>query len=43
MVWLGKDYDLGEQHGFVAIADGSWTRVQKYVSQALREAILKGA
>lgn len=34
-----QDYDLGERRGLVCIADGSWTRVKKYFSQSLREAI----
>lgn len=35
-----EDYDLdGEVRGFVAIADGSWRGVQKYLSESLREAI----
>jgi len=34
-----EDYDLSEVQGYVAIADGSWPRVKKYVSQALRESL----
>ena len=37
----GNAEDYGEKNGFVAIADGSWSRVQKYVSAALRSAIVK--
>lgn len=34
-----QDYDLGERTGLVAIADGNWSRVRKYLSQDVREAI----
>ena len=37
-----KDYNLnGEINTYVAIADGSWHRVQKYLSQSMQEAIGK--
>lgn len=37
-----QDYDLdGEKAGYVAIADGSWNKVQKYLSESTREAIVK--
>ena len=36
-----SDYDVdGQKNGFVAIADGSWTRVKKYLSESTREAIV---
>jgi len=34
VVWCGKE--------FVAIADGSWSRVRKYMSAALQSAIVEG-
>jgi hypothetical protein len=38
-----EDYDsAGERRGLVAIADGNWKRVQKYLSASLREAIVEG-
>jgi hypothetical protein len=37
----GREQDYGEDNGFVAIADGNWTRVKKYLSQSLREAIVE--
>jgi Rad3-related DNA helicase len=37
------DYDTAdEKRGLVAIADGNWRRVRKYMSAARREAIVKG-
>lgn len=37
-----QDYDLdGERRGLVAIADGNYTRVQKYLSANLRAALVK--
>lgn len=36
-----EDYDVGEVRGLVAIADGNWVRVRKYLSQSLREALTK--
>jgi len=34
------DYDLqGERRGMVAIADGNWTRIKKYISPDFQEAI----
>jgi len=36
-----QDYDLnGARQGFVAIADGNWTRVKKYLSADVREVIV---
>ncbi len=36
-----QDYDLnGTKQGLVAIADGNWTRVKKYLSQDVLEAIV---
>jgi len=36
-----SDYDVnGQKNGFVAIADGSWVRVKKYLSESTREAIV---
>jgi Rad3-related DNA helicase len=36
-----QDYDTpDEQRGLVAIADGNWKRVQKYLSQSMRESLL---
>lgn len=37
----GRACDYGEGNGFVAIADGNWTRVKKYFSQDMREAIVE--
>lgn len=37
----GRACDYGDDNGFVAIADGNWTRVKKYLSQSLREAIVE--
>lgn len=35
-----EDYDApGERRGLVAIADGNWTRAQKYMSASLRDAV----
>lgn len=35
-----EDYDApGERRGLVCIADGNWTRAQKYISQSLRDAV----
>lgn len=36
----GRDEDYGDENGFVAIADGDWRRVQKQLSQALRDALV---
>jgi len=38
----GYDDDYGEENGYVAIADGSWSRVRKYMSAALQSAIVEG-
>jgi len=38
----GYDEDYGEENGYVAIADGSWSRVRKYMSAALQSAIVEG-
>jgi len=36
------DYDIeGERRGLVAIADGNWPRIKKYLSESLRESIVK--
>ncbi len=37
-----EDYDGDEVRGFVAIADGNWVRVKKYLSKGLQEAIVEG-
>lgn len=37
----GRACDYGDENGFVAIADGNWTRVRKYLSKSLREAIVE--
>lgn len=37
----GFDGDYGDDNGFVAIADGNWTRVKKYLSAGFREAIVE--
>lgn len=38
-----EDYDSTEERrGYVAIADGNYTRVQKYLSDSLRASIVKG-
>ena len=37
-----SDFDTdGEQNGLVAIADGSWRQVQKYIPQYIRDSIVK--
>lgn len=37
-----EDYDTnGEQNGLVSVVDGNWTRCQKYLSPAFREAIVE--
>ena len=37
----GRPQDYGEENGFVAIADGSWTRIRKYLSNDVQEAIVE--
>jgi len=37
-----EDYDTnGEMRGFVAIADGSWKRIKKYLPGWVKEAIVE--
>lgn len=37
-----QDYDTdNEQRGLVAIADGNWKRVQKYLSQSMQESLVE--
>jgi len=36
-----EDYDVeGERRGLVAIADGNWMRVKKYLSENFKEALV---
>jgi len=38
-----EDYDVeGERRGLVAIADGNWVRVRKYLSEDFKEALVHG-
>ncbi|GIW60769.1 MAG: hypothetical protein KatS3mg087_1835 [Patescibacteria group bacterium] len=36
-----EDYDVSGQNGFVAIADGNWTRIRKYIPESILESIVK--
>jgi hypothetical protein len=36
-----EDYDIDGVNGYVAIADGGWSRVKKYLSKGLQEAIVR--
>lgn len=36
-----EDYDIGKRNSLVAIADGNWRRVRKYMSDSFRESIVE--